>query len=120
MRELTEEERAFAPDWAVKFDFFEGSLIFMSDAVEVTSQTSTFRFIDIYSGDYWVGSDGDYTLCTRSISSKPFDICKEEVYDYLGLDIHGDLEVLEGDWTICKERAIAIAKALGVKGEDLL
>lgn len=117
MRDLTEEELELAPDWTVKFDFFHGRLILMSDVIDVTSQT--FRFFEMDSGDCWVGSDGDYNLCTRLMPSKPFDIAKHEVYDYLSLDIDGNLDVLDGDWTICKGRAIAIAKALGVMGDDL-
>ena len=127
MRELTEEELSLAPEWAVKFDFFSDRLVFMSDALETTNQTSTFRFIEIDSGDYWVGNDGDYDLCTRLIVKEPFDITKHEWSDGdLSFDfIDGDGDIILdclgdcGGLFISKKDAIAIAKHFGLTAEDL-
>ena len=134
MRELTEEELKLAPEWAVKFDFFSDRLVFMSDAVEVTNQTSTFRFIEIDSGDYWVGSDGDYDLCTRLIVKEPFNIKKHDFgdtawaingfeegvghIDFYNVDTVTDDGYYDSH-TLYKEDIIAAAKALCVTGEDL-
>jgi hypothetical protein len=51
---------------------------------------------------------------------KPFDISEHEINARLTKLESGNLGVNDHGWIIDKEYAIAIAKALGVKGEDLL
>lgn len=51
---------------------------------------------------------------------KPFDISEHELNDHLTELESGILGVNDCGWIIDKKRAIAIAKALGVIGEDLL
>ena len=53
------------------------------------------------------------------IKRKPFDISKHEINDHLTELENGVLGVNDSGWIIDKKRAIAIAKALGVTGEDL-
>ena len=50
---------------------------------------------------------------------KPFDITQHELNDHLTELESGNLGVNDCGWIIDKERAIAIAKALGVTAEDL-
>ena len=53
--------------------------------------------------------------------NEPFDITKHEIvdYGYIGVKHDKNLYVKKSGFTIDKERSIAIAKALGVTGEDL-
>jgi len=134
MRDLTEKELKLTPDWAVKFDFFNGELIYMSDVVGNYEGKPLYRFLDAKHNIEEVGVEGDYDLCTRLIPSKPFDITKHEFSDpawsineidvgqgYIDFYNHetctddgdADTHVLD------KDDAIAIAKALGVTGEHL-
>ena len=127
MRDLTEKELKLTPDWAVKFDFFNGELIYMSDVVGNYEGKPLYRFLDAKHNIEEVGVDGDYDLCTRLIPSKPFDITKHEFSEGLSISNMCKLSVEvkfnnndDSNYVpLHKDDVIAIAKALGVTGEDL-
>jgi hypothetical protein len=65
---------------------------------------------------------GGVISCTESEGvevKKPFDITKHEVSNHVTVLESGELGVFDSGWVIDKNTAIAIAKALGVTGEDL-
>lgn len=126
MRDLTEEELKLAPDWAVKFDFFNGELIYMSDVIGNYEGKPMYRFLDVKHNIEEVGVEGDYDLCTRLIPSKPFDIPKHEFSEGLSIsnmcESKVEVEFKDNDCNyvpLHKDDVIAIAKLLGVTGEDL-
>lgn len=55
----------------------------------------------------------------KKLPKKPFDITKHEVANHVTVLESGELVVEGSGWIIDEDRAIAIAKALGVTGEDL-
>ncbi|QDP48207.1 MAG: hypothetical protein Unbinned6437contig1000_61 [Prokaryotic dsDNA virus sp.] len=125
MRDLTEEELKLAPDWVVKFDFFNGELIYMSDVVGNYEGKPLYRFLDVKHNIEEFGVEGDYDLCTRLMPSKPFEIAKHEFSDKdirLSNLCESKIELAVDDcgiehyFTLHKSDAIAIAKALGVTG----
>lgn len=69
-------------------------------------------------------ADGGYltNIAVNIKNRKPFDITKHELFKSGALTKHKngrDLYVNHLMWSLDKNRAIAIAKALGVTGEDL-
>lgn len=50
---------------------------------------------------------------------KPFDIIKHEVANHVTVLESGELVADSRGWIIDKDRAIAIARALGITGDDL-
>jgi len=135
MRDLTEKELKLTPDWAVKFDFFNGELIYMSDVVGNYEGKPLYRFLDAKHNIEEVGVEGDYDLCTRLIPSKPFDITKCEFSDtakncnilfnapsWVGSDLQVEISDSNGscvDGVLIKEHAIAIAKYFKLTDDDL-
>ena len=78
---------------------------------------------DCKAGNLWLGRHHltGYDLSGNlPINLKPFDISEHELNDHLTELENGSLGVNDSGWIIDKKRSIAIAKALGVTGEDLL
>lgn len=111
MRDLTPEELKLAPEWATHY------IADSDDSIIYESETLC----------WWAGlreplnNKGSFGgLPNRSI--KPFDITKHELFKSGILIKHKngkDLYVRHLMWHLDKDRAIAIAKALGVTGGDL-
>lgn len=125
MRDLTEEELKLAPEWACKFDFFNGDLIYMSDVVGDYEGKPLYRFLDVKHNIEEVGVEGDYDLCTRLIVKESFDITKHEWGDTVGYVETCSKEITLNCGTgqnyieLFKDDAIAIAKHFGLTAEDL-
>lgn len=107
MRDLTEEEFELAPEWATHYQVTEsGNVIWESKDKYQTVIMSKPR-----------KQNSKLSLC-RPIH-KPFDITKHEVSSHITVLEGGYIGVFDSGWIIDKDRAIAIAKALGATGEDL-
>ncbi len=116
MRDLTKEELKLAPDWATHYyAYADGDILFECD--------SKFALYDKGRG-LMSPSEGCRGVCSESalLNRKPFDITEHELFTSGILMKHKngkDLYVNYLMWKLDKDRAIAIAKALGVTGEDL-
>ena len=124
MRELTKEELELAPSWAT-----------MYKVVECEIASSYTLFTDGKNRSQWIYHDtkamspisiGDIArFDTKPINRKPFDIREHVFGDHIvsGCHLSNDLCVVFREQSfglnIKKQDAIAIAKALGVTGEDL-
>lgn len=114
MRDLTEEELKLAPEWATHYHVNHNeSILFESDEKYCLYEKSTGLTSTV----------GCVGVCKESkpILRKTFDITKHEFSDKLAeyLFLPGlNRLCFKGD--IRKQDAIAIAKVLGVTGEDLL
>ncbi|AVM33035.1 hypothetical protein [Pseudoalteromonas phage PHS3] len=108
MRNLTEDELKLAPDWATHYIVdSDGSIIYESEKL-----------------CWWVGrrepldNEGSFgNSSNRAINT--FNITQHEVANHITVLENGELGVFGSGWIIDKVRAVAIAKALGVTGEDL-
>lgn len=56
-------------------------------------------------------------MTKRAINT--FNITQHEIANHITVLENGELGVFDSGWIIDKVRAVAIAKALGVTGEDL-
>lgn len=111
MRDLTAEELALAPEWATHY------IVDVDDDVLFESET---YFLWLVNGVLKVKGDNDeLSIDAVEIKRKPFDITQHELNDHLTELESGNLGVNDCGWIIDKERAITIAKALGVTAEDL-
>ena len=115
MRDLTEEELKLAPDWATHyFKDDHGDILFES--------TSGYQWASGLKLKDRIIVRGYSVKLSKPI--KPFDITKHEFSDTVGF-VECDGSELTLNCTGCnyvelyKDDAIAIAKALGVTGEDL-
>ena len=120
MRDLTEEELKLAPDWATHYWVHDGKVMF--ESVDLFQLLNNRELTDSYSND-----SGYITSFAVEIKRKPFDIGE---YYFSSSNINGcivdcgflnlSFSVSERGCFFDKDDAIAIAKALGVTGEDLL
>ncbi len=112
MRDLTEEELKLAPEGATHYYAFDnGDILF-----ECSEKCCMYKI------NYGLTGSLDCNgVCKESkpITRKPFDITEHEVSNHVTVLESGDIVVFGSGWIINKDRAIAIAKALGVTGEDL-
>lgn len=113
MRDLTEEELGLAPDWATHYWESGGKIMFESPSYFQLLRDGRFT------ADRCDNAVGRVSCQAVEIKRKPFDISKHELNDHLTELENGVLGVNDSGWIIDKKRAIAIAKALGVTGEDL-
>ena len=122
MRDLTEEELKLAPDWATHYD----TDFMVAYPVKVTFIDED-RAVDLFQNDN-LGDIYDNNLGIRKedrLIVKPFDITKYEFGDTIQhFESYGSelsLYCVDGfrHVELYKDDAIAIAKALGVTGEDL-
>ncbi|QAY17964.1 hypothetical protein [Pseudoalteromonas phage C7] len=126
MRDLTAEELTLAPEWATHYSVNTSSnwisVCFFSER-RVVNLTDG-KIGGVYFNEFGI-EDGDREI----VRVKPFDIAKHD-FSYKKLlfseFINEKLELMVKDhpspvfFNVDKSDAIAIAKALGVTGEDLL
>ncbi len=116
MIDLTEEELRLAPDWATHyFKDDHGDILFES--------TNGYQWASGLKLKDRIIVRGYSVKLSKPI--KPFDITKHEFScsSFYSAELKGNAVILEGDYCvnyeINKDDSIAIAKALGVTGEDL-
>ncbi len=117
MRDLTEEELKLAPEWATDYSIdTDGSIVYVSQELCWWEGLSVPQVNHIFNGDE-----------IRKINEKPFNITKYEFSEGLSISnmckLSIEVEVKDNDdcnyVPLHKNDVIAIAKALGVTGEDL-
>ena len=125
MRDLTEEELELAPDWATHYYIYsDGDILF-----ECESESALYRKNTNNNENAILTMECD-GICFKSIpiNKKPLDITKHEFSDKdirLSSLCESKIELAVDDCgiehylTFNKSDSIAIAKALGVTGEDL-
>ncbi len=123
MRELTEEELKLAPDWATHYRCNSSEIIFES---KNQWMAIGFSFPFIKRGPFKHQSKLTKCKSIPEFKAKSFDITKHEFSDTVqhvesdGCEL--SLYCVDGfrHVELYKDDAIAIAKALGVAGDDLL
>jgi len=120
MRELTNKElNTIKPFWATHYRYNSSEVLFES-ATRWMAVGVNFPFIK--RGPFKHKSKLTKCNLIPSYSVEPFDITKHELFKSGILTKHKngkDLYVNHLMWQLDKDRAIAIAKALGVTGDDL-
>lgn len=111
MRDLTPEELKLAPDWATMYSITSNDNVRFHDE-DMFCLCNGHVVSDVVSAS-------PENFNTRLILNKPFDITKHEVANHVTVLENGELVAEGSGWIIDKDRAIAIAKALDVTGEDL-
>lgn len=121
MRKLTKEElNKLKPTWATHYRYNSSEVLFESKN-QWCATGLNFPFIK--RGPFKQKSKLTKCKPIPAIERKPFDITKHELFKSGILTKHKngrDLHVNHLMWRLDKDRAIAIAKALGVTGADLL
>ena len=126
MRDLTEEEFKLAPEWATHYCIDMDGIYFSHETGFALYDTISKSFVE-EEQDCPLSciEDCDKLITKRASNEKPFDISEHEFSDEGLLDVRlasnrviVDSELLTSSYS--KDDAIAIAKALGVTGEDLL
>jgi hypothetical protein len=125
MRDLTEEELKLAPEWATHYNLFDearGRVLFSCHErfVILDSDGGVFEKGSIEEGYNPCLDDSDAPILKFDISEHEFSDAEIECVPAEGnklllVNYSGDNSAL-----LDKPDAIAIAKALGVTGEDLL
>lgn len=117
MRELTKEELELAPSWATHYSFGNNnSLWFEGKNRCATVENNKLNVVIVGMG---------INENSKPIPRKPFNIKKHVFSDHIvsGCHLSNDLCVVfnacSHGLNLTKQDAIAIAKALGVTGEDL-
>ncbi|QGJ84288.1 hypothetical protein [Pseudoalteromonas phage XCL1123] len=125
MRDLTEDELKLAPEWATHYWVHDSKVMF--ESVDLFQLLNNGELSDTFSND-----SGYITSLAVEIKRKPFNISEHEFScenfkackpSWIGDDLQ--VEIIDSDFThhealLNKTDAIAIAKALGVTGKDLL
>ena len=122
MRELTEEERRLAPEWATHYFILDVDKVFFAN--KESKKGLTLIMINGY-GSYqpYIGCFCDDDLV--EINQKPFDITKHEFScdSFYSVELRGGMIELEGEYcvnyTLNKKDVIAMALHFGLTAEDL-
>lgn len=114
MRELTEEEIKLAPDSCDHYNIIDDKVYFTDVLGVVVFDVNGVEIDNCI-------MDNKVFLKSVPLPEKTFDITKHELvdYGYMGVKCDKNLYVKKNGFTIDKERAIAIALALGVTAGDL-
>jgi hypothetical protein len=119
MRDLTEKELALAPDWATHYRIGEAEVLYESNSKWLAR---SFCAPFIARGPY---SQNSALTKLKPIPRKPFDISGHDFSDEaVSFDVMNSVILIDSAGAnlyvgFNKADAIAIAKALGVKGSDL-
>lgn len=121
MEELSNKEKELAPEWVAYFLPDDNDILFVSKCK--TRACWLVEDLELESGvdlqdEFETTSDTLDKLIDQCLDGL-FDITEHEVYDHISVFDADNLVVEDAKWIINKDRAVAIAKALGVTGDDL-